>query len=123
MSKGKLIIISGVSGVGKNAILNEIFKDNKLNLMYSVSMTTRPKRLGEENGKNYFFATNEQFDSAIENDELLEWAPFCENRYGTPKKFVEQKLAEGVNIILEIEVKGALNVMKKVPDALSIFLI
>ncbi|MGL4950873.1 MAG: guanylate kinase [Mycoplasma sp.] len=123
MHKGKLIIVSGVSGVGKNAILNEIFKNDKLNIMYSVSMTTRAKRAGEVDGKNYFFVTNQQFDEAIENDDLLEWAPFCENRYGTPKKFVDEKLNQGKNIILEIEVKGAINVMKKRPDAISIFLI
>ncbi|MGL4948463.1 MAG: guanylate kinase [Mycoplasma sp.] len=123
MKKGKLIILSGVSGVGKNAILNELFKDHTLNITYSTSMTTRPMRVGEVNGKNYFFVSNEEFDNAIENNELLEWAPFCENRYGTPNSFVEEQLNDGKNVILEIEVKGALNVMQKRPDAISIFLI
>ncbi len=121
--EGKLFIISGVSGVGKNTILKELFKDNTLHLVYSVSMTTRPMRFNEVNGVNYFFATREQFQNAIDQGELLEYAEFCSNLYGTPKKFVDEQIKAGKNVILEIEVKGALNVMKLRPDAISIFIL
>lgn len=120
---GRLIVLSGVSGVGKNTILKELFKHEDLNLIYSVSMTTRPKRFNEVEGVNYFFRTNEEFDEAIEKGELLEWAEFCGNRYGTPKHFVEDKIKTGKNVVLEIEVKGAVNIMKMFPEALSIFLL
>ncbi len=121
--KGKLIIISGVSGVGKNTVLKEVFKDESLNLCYSVSMTTRPMRFNEVNGVNYFFVNRQQFQDAIDKGELLEYAEFCGNLYGTPKKFVEDKINQGMNVILEIEVKGALNVMKMMPEAESIFIL
>lgn len=120
---GHLIVISGVSGVGKNTILKALFKHEDLNLIYSVSMTTRTKRFNEVEGVNYFFRTNEEFDEAIEKGELLEWAEFCGNRYGTPKNFVEKQTELGNNVVLEIEVKGALNIMKMFPKALSIFLL
>lgn len=121
--ENNLIIISGVSGVGKNTILNELFKDKTLNLEYSISMTTRPKRFHEVEGVNYFFADNARFDEAIENGELLEWAEFCGNRYGTPRKFVEDTIKSGKNVIVEIEVKGAMNMMKMFPQAITIFLL
>lgn len=123
MKKGNLIILSGVSGVGKNTIIKELFDDPSLNMVYSISMTTRSMRPNEVNGNHYFFVNNEEFDKAIANNELLEWAEFCHNRYGTPRKFVETKLKEGKNVVLEIEVKGALNVMKLVPEAISIFIL
>lgn len=122
-TKNNLFIISGVSGVGKNTILNELFKDQSLNLAYSVSMTTRPKRFHEVEGVNYFFADNTRFDEAIANGELLEWAEFCGNRYGTPRKFVEDTIKTGKNVIVEIEVKGAMNMMKMYPEAITIFLL
>ncbi len=122
-SKGKLFIISGVSGVGKNTILKELFKDETLHLAYSVSMTTRRMRFDEVNGMNYYFVTKEEFQKAIDNGDLLEYAEFCGNLYGTPKKFVDEKLKSGKNVILEIEVKGALNVMELAPDAISVFIL
>ncbi len=121
--KGKLFIISGVSGVGKNTVLKELFKDESLHLCYSVSMTTRHMRFNEVNGVNYFFVNREQFQKAIDQDELLEYAEFCDNLYGTPKKFVNDQLDAGKNVILEIEVKGALKVMQIMPEAISIFIL
>ena len=121
--KGKLFIFSGVSGVGKNTILKDVLDDDKLNLVYSISMTTRNMRHNEMNGVNYFFVSREKFQKAIDNKELLEWAEFCGNLYGTPKTFVDQQLENGKNVILEIEVKGALNVMKERPDAITIFIL
>lgn len=123
MSQGKTYIISGVSGVGKNTILKELFKDESLNLCYSVSMTTRPMRFNEVNGVSYFFVTREEFLKAAEKGELLEYAEFCGNLYGTPKKYVEEKMNEGKNVILEIEVKGAMNIMNMMPEAISIFIL
>ena len=122
-NKGNLIIFSGVSGVGKNTVLKEVFKDDKLNLVYSISMTTRNMRHNEMNGVNYFFVSRQKFEEAINNNQLLEWAEFCGNLYGTPKDFVQSQLDEGKNVLLEIEVKGALNVMKQMPEAISIFLL
>lgn len=85
MKKGKIIIISGPSGVGKTTIIKELINNKELNLTYSISMTTRKKRECETNGVNYFFVTNEEFDQAINNDQLLEWEEFVGNRYGTQR--------------------------------------
>ncbi len=123
MKKGLLIVYSGPSGVGKGTVLNELFKYKELNLCYSVSMTTRKPRSGEINGLNYFFVSEERFKEAINNDELLEYAHFVGNYYGTPKDYVEKCRNEGKNVILEIEVEGAKQVLDKNQDALSIFLI
>lgn len=125
MRKGKIVIVSGPSGVGKKTILDEVFKDKDLNLVYSISMTTRPKRDGEQNGKDYYFVSDEQFNEAIKDHQLIEWAEFCNYKYGTPKKMLLDQIAEGKNVILEIEVVGALNVLKmfKPEDVLSIFIV
>lgn len=121
--KGVLIVCSGPSGVGKGTIL-KLFKDDpKLKIAYSVSMTTRHQREEEKDGVNYFFVSRERFQQAIDNGELLEYAEFVGNYYGTPKSYVEKLLAEGYNVLLEIEVQGALQVLKKCPDALSIFIV
>ncbi|AHF58028.1 MULTISPECIES: guanylate kinase [Spiroplasma] len=120
---GFLIIFSGPSGVGKGTIGKELFKYDDLHLAYSVSMTTREKREGEVDGINYFFVTKEEFQKAIANDELLEYAQFVGNYYGTPKAYCDKQLAMGKNVLLEIEVQGATQVLQKVPDALSIFLV
>lgn len=121
--KGTLIVFSGPSGVGKGTIL-KLFKDDpELKLAYSVSMTTRKKRDGEIDGVNYFFVSVEEFKKAIENNELLEYAEFVGNYYGTPNKYVEDLLNKGNNVLLEIEVQGALQVLNKCPDALSIFIV
>ncbi|MBQ1787843.1 MAG: guanylate kinase [Erysipelotrichaceae bacterium] len=123
MKKGLLIVFSGLSGVGKGTILKELMPMEDLNLAYSVSMTTRAPREGEVEGVNYFFVTKKRFMEAIRNGELLEHARFVDNDYGTPKKYVEEMREQGKNVILEIEIKGAKQIMKKCPDALSIYIV
>lgn len=123
MKKGLLIILSGPSGVGKGTVRQELFKDESLNLAYSISMTTRKPRPAEREGIDYFFVEEDEFKDKIERDELLEYARFVGNYYGTPKFYVEKLLNEGKNVVLEIEVQGALQVMAKCPDALTIFLV
>ena len=123
MKKGLLIVFSGVSGVGKGTILAELMPMEDLNLAYSVSMTTRKPREGEVEGVNYFFVSKKRFVEAIKNDELLEHARFVGNDYGTPRLYVEQQRELGKNVILEIEINGAKQIMEKCPDALSIYII
>ncbi len=118
--KGILLIISGPSGAGKGTVVNELMKDDRFCL--SVSVTTRRPRPGEKEGSSYYFRTEAEFKKLIEQGELLEYALFCGNFYGTPIKFVEEKLAEGKNVILEIEVQGAIQVKERYPDAVLIFL-
>jgi len=123
MKKGLLIVYSGVSGVGKGTILAELMPMEDLNLAYSVSMTTRQPREGEQDGVNYFFVSKKRFLEAVKNGELLEHARFVDNDYGTPKEYVEKMREEGKNVILEIEIRGARQVMEKCPDALSIYIV
>lgn len=123
VKKGLLIILSGPSGVGKGTVREELFKDELLNLAYSISMTTRKPRPTEKEGIDYFFVDENEFEDKIENGELLEYAKFVGNYYGTPLFYVEKLLNMGKNVVLEIEVQGALQVMKKCPDALTIFLV
>ncbi len=123
MKKGLLIVISGPSGVGKGTVIKELMKNQDLNLIYSISMTTRKARNGEQNGVNYFFVDEKEFLEKIKEDNFLEYANFVGNYYGTPKDFVERKREEGFNVLLEIEVEGAKQVLSKCKDALSIFLI
>lgn len=120
---GKLIIFSGPSGVGKRTVLNQLFFYTELNLVYSVSLTTRKPRLGERNGVDYFFVERSDFQTAINNNRLLEYAEFIGNLYGTLKDEVEAKLALGYNVVLEIEVKGSMQILKLIPEALSFFLL
>lgn len=122
--RGLLIIMSGPSGVGKGTIREELMKKDDLNLHYSVSMTTRGMRPGEKNGREYYFVSREEFDRNIDKDNLLEWAEFVGNRYGTPKDKVEKMRNEGKNVMLEIEVKGTAQVLSKVQDdgVISIFI-
>ena len=122
--RGLLIIMSGPSGVGKGTIREELMKKDDLNLHYSVSMTTRGMRPGEVNGREYCFVSREEFDQNIKNDNLLEWAEFVGNRYGTPRDKVEQMRNEGKNVMLEIEVNGTAQVLNKVHDdgVISIFI-
>ncbi len=122
-NKGLLIVLSGPSGVGKGTILKEFMKDPELKLAFSVSMTTREKRPGEVEGVNYFYVTKERFEQAKQNGELLECAEFVGNCYGTPLYEVERLRNEGKNVLLEIEVQGAKQVVEKVPDALTIFIV
>jgi guanylate kinase len=119
--RGILIIISGPSGSGKGTIVKELIQDE--NYYLSISLTTRGARMGEEDGIHYFFRSTEEFLELRENNELLEWAEFCGNFYATPKKNVEQKLEEGKNVILEIEVQGAFKVKELYPDSVFIFVV
>ena len=123
MKKGLLIVYSGLSGVGKGTILSKLMPMEDLNLAYSVSMTTRAPRPGETNGVDYFFVDKKRFLEAVKNGELLEHARFVENDYGTPKAYVEQMRKEGKNVLLEIEIRGAKQVLEKCPDALSIYIV
>ena len=118
----KLIIFTGPSGVGKGTILADFFKrvDNKI--VYSISNTTRLPRDGEINGMHYFFISKEEFEEMIQKDQFLEYANYSGNYYGTNKNFVEQKIKEGKSVLLEIELQGALQVMEKCPDAVTIFI-
>lgn len=124
MKSGLLIILSGPSGVGKGTIRKRIMQDPSLNLIYSVSMTTRSMRPGEVNGKDYFFVNQETFQEAINNNQLLEWAEFVGNRYGTPKAEIQKLRQEGKNVLLEIEINGAKQVIAKAtgPGLVTIFL-
>ncbi len=123
MKKGLLIIFSGPSGVGKGTVRELFFDREDLNLAYSISMTTRKPREGEVDGKDYYFVSRERFEEAIANDELLEHAEFVGNYYGTLISEVERLRNLGKNVLLEIEVQGARQVIERVPDSLSIFLV
>lgn len=122
MTKGLLFVLSGPSGVGKNTVLDELFK-NFDGVSYSVSATTREKREGEVEGENYFFITEDKFKEIEENDGFIESALVHGHYYGTPKKFVDQKLEAGEDIILEIDTQGAKQVREKYPEAVYIFLL
>lgn len=122
VKEGKIVVISGPSGVGKGTINERLFEDEKLRLVYSVSMTTRAPRPGEVDGKNYHFASKTEFEQAVKNDELIEHAEFINNYYGTPRHLVEEQTKHGQNVVLEIEVDGATQVVKKEKNVLSIFL-
>ena len=118
--RGRLVVVSGPSGVGKGTVLKYVLERD--DFVYSVSATTRSPRDGEVNGVNYFFITRDDFEKMIENGELIEYAEYNGNYYGTPKFFVESMLSQGKNVILEIEVKGAMQVKKVMPDATFIFI-
>lgn len=122
MSQGLLIVLSGPSGVGKGTVCAAL-RGNAPNLTYSVSATTRLPREGEKEGVNYFYKSKEQFRCMIDNDELLEWAEYVDNYYGTPRSFVEQTIKSGRDVILEIEVQGALQVKKRFREGVFIFLL
>lgn len=118
---GMVIVLSGFSGAGKGTIMKHLLSDYPEKYHLSVSATTRGKRQGEEDGREYFFKTKEQFEDMIRNHELLEYASFNQNYYGTPKAYVDQLLSEGKDVILEIEVQGALQIKKIFPQALLLF--
>lgn len=122
MKKGKLFVISGSSGVGKGTLISLLLKNNS-NIMLSISHTTRSPRQGEVDGVNYFFRTKEEFQKSIEENAFLEWAQYSDNFYGTKRKFVERKLNEGFDLILEIDTQGALKVKEQMPDAILIFIL
>ena len=122
MSKrGKLLVISGPSGTGKSTVIRHLMA-KRPGLEFSVSATTRAPRPGEEDGKNYFFVTRERFDEMVENGELLEHATFVGNSYGTPRSQVEQRLENGITVVLDIEVQGAAQVKAAMPEAKTVFL-
>lgn len=119
-NKGILVVLSGFSGSGKGTLVKRLLEEYD-NYALSISMTTRMPRPGEEHGKSYFFVTQEEFKSTIARDGLLEYAKYCDNFYGTPKAYVEEQLANGKDVILEIEVQGALQIKEKFPETLLLF--
>lgn len=121
MSQGLKIVLSGPSGSGKGTIVKELIKDEQFRL--SISATTRSPRQGEEEGVHYFFKTREAFESMIAENELLEYAEFCGNYYGTPKAFIEDSVKNGKDVILEIEVEGAMQIKEIYPEAVFIFVV
>lgn len=118
--KGILIVVSGFSGAGKGTLMKQLIRTYD-NYSLSVSMTTRNPRQGEQNGIEYFFTTQEEFEQKIQAEGLIEHACYCGNYYGTPKVYVEEQLKAGKDVILEIEIQGALNIKEKFPDALLLF--
>lgn len=118
--QGVLTIVSGFSGAGKGTVMKSLL--DKYNYGLSVSATTRPPREGEEHGREYYFLTREEFESMIEEGQLIEWAQYVGNYYGTPKRYVEEQLKLGSNVILEIEIQGALKVRESFPEALLVFI-
>lgn len=121
MRKGLLVVISGPSGAGKGTICQALLE--RTPLAYSVSATTRRPRAGEVDGENYYFLSVEAFEEMIEKDALLEWAKVYDNYYGTPLKKVEEKLAAGEDILLEIDTQGAMKVREKFPEGVYIFIL
>jgi len=119
--KGILIVVSGFAGAGKGTIMKNLM-ERYPGFSLSVSATSRLPREGEKEGVNYFFKTREEFEEMIERQEFLEHAEYVGNYYGTPKAFVEKKLSEGMNVLLEIEIQGAMQIKKSFPDALLIFI-
>lgn len=119
MEKGFLIVISGFSGAGKGTVVKKLVE--KYGYSLSVSATTRAPREGEENGREYYFKTEAEFQNLIDYNGFIEWAQYVDNYYGTPRKFVEKEMAEGRDVILEIEVQGAMNVKRQYPDSIHIF--
>ena len=120
-TKGLLVVISGPSGVGKGTVRSALFKREGHDLVYSVSMTTRKPRVGEENGREYYFVSEEEFKKRIEEGKFLEYTQFVGNYYGTPLDKVNEHLENGKEVVLEIEVDGASQVREKMPDGVFIF--
>ena len=118
--QGILVVISGFSGAGKGTLIKELMKRYDQYAL-SVSATTRQPRPGEMEGREYFFVSPDYFQSMIENDALIEYAQYVENFYGTPKDYVEKQMAAGKDVILEIEIQGALKIKKKFPETLLLF--
>lgn len=118
--QGILVVVSGFSGAGKGTLMKELLRRYD-NYALSVSATTRSPRAGEEDGKDYFFVSRERFQEMRQNKELIEYAQYVNHYYGTPRAYVEEKMAQGKDVILEIEIQGALKVKKRFPDALLLF--
>ena len=120
--RGKLIVISGPSGAGKSTVVFKAIAGRE-DVCFSTSVTTRAPRPGEVDGREYFFIDRERFDEMVARDELLEHAEYVTNCYGTPRAYVEEKLASGMNVLLDIEIQGARQVHEKMPEAVMIFII
>ena len=120
--RGKLIVLSGPSGAGKSTVVAKVM-EKRNDVCFSVSVTTRKPRPGETEGKDYFFIDTERFEEMVKNDELLEHASYVTHHYGTPRNYVNKKLDEGMNVILDIEVQGARQVHEKIPDAVMLFVV
>lgn len=121
-SRGLLIVLSGPSGVGKGTVRAAVFANNQFQYVYSVSATTRAQRPGEVDGKDYYFVSRDEFEAMIQNEELLEYAEYVGNYYGTPIQKIEENLAAGHDVFLEIEVQGAMKVKERMPEGIFIFL-
>ena len=121
-TKGVLVVVSGFSGAGKGTVMKALL-DKYDNYALSVSATTRSPRPGEENGREYFVLTESQFEDMIRNDELIEHARYVDHYYGTPTKYVEDKMAAGKDVILEIEIQGALKIKEQFPETLLLFMV
>ena len=121
--KGTLFVFSGPSGVGKGTLNAKLFAEFGDQIAFSVSATTRAPREGEIDGKHYFFISRQEFENRIANNEFLEYAQFAGNCYGTPKPYVLSLLEQGKNVLLEIEVQGAMQVMERMPECVSIFVL
>ena len=122
MNKGILVVASGFSGAGKGTIMKKLMSEHGENYALSISATTRAPRQGEEHGREYFFLTTEEFETMIARDELVEYAKYVSNYYGTPKAYVEEQLEAGKNVILEIEIQGALKIKEKFPETVLLFI-
>lgn len=121
-NKGTLVVVSGFSGSGKGTLMNELLNRYPDSYALSVSATTRQPRTGEEHGREYFFLSKEEFETLIRQDDLIEYAGYVGNYYGTPKHYVEQQMEAGRDVILEIEMQGALKVKAKFPQTLLVFI-
>ncbi|MCR5007390.1 MAG: guanylate kinase [Oribacterium sp.] len=121
MNKGSLVVVSGFSGAGKGTLMKNLLAKYN-NYALSISCTTRKPREGELDGREYFFKTKEEFEEMIKKDELVEYAQYVDNYYGTPKEFVRSQLDAGKDVLLEIEIQGALKIKEKFPDAVLVFI-
>ena len=120
---GQLIVISGPSGSGKGTIVKKLIDETDHNLFLSISCTSRKPRGKEKDGVEYFFLSEEEFEQKIQADEFLEYAKYADNYYGTPKSSIKEKLEKGIDVILEIEIQGALKIKEKLPEAIFIFIL